>query len=537
MKKIFFLLTLILTVFAFGCQKSNNRAKTGELVVHVGSVPETIDPSITGNDFVYPRHVFEGLITKDKDGKNIGGVAEKWDISEDGKTYIFYLRKNAKWSDGKPVTTSDFVYGWQRTADPKTAGKYTSFMGYVKNGGSILSGKMPVDSLGVKAIDEYTLEVSLESPTAYFIELLTYPLFFPIRKDIVEGSKEDWTLSPKTYIGNGPFVLTDRSKDTQMIIEKNKNYWNAKSVIPNKITFIISSDQMLSIAGVKEGSIDFSNNPPEQEVATLVKEGIGYTLPYIGTFAIGINVTNSLLKDSRVRKALSLAIDRNYLTEKVVMSGQKPATAWVPPGMIDYDGKDFRENGGEFISLKKEDYAKNVEEAKKLLSEAGYPNGKGFPVLEFKTSNYLPVMQLAEAIQSMWKENLGIDMRMSVMEWAVYQSMRREKDFQIIRTTWIGDYLDPMTFFEIFIGGSSQNYTGYSNKEFDKLIHFAQTTSDRKARMEALHKAEELLVMGEGAAVIPIHYSGMAVVANPKLKGVVYTATGVLIFNYAYLEK
>ena len=530
-KYIVLILTMILIV---SCGEKARDNKT-DLVVNVSSEPKTIDPSITGNDFIYARHVFEGLITKDENGVLVGGVAKDWDISPDGLTYTFNLRDNSKWSDGKPVTAHDFEYGIKRAANPESGAEYTTFVEYIKNAREVLEGKMPVDSLGVRAIDDLTLEIQIVNPTGYFADLLTYPVFFPVRRDIIEADPSKWSLSPDTYIGNGAFVLTERVMDDKMVMVKSDTYWDKEKIKLNQITFILSRDQNLAIAGIKEGSIDFSNNPSEQDVPKLMKEGLVYTVPYFGTFAFNINGTNEFLKNPKVRKALSLTIDRNFIVEKVAMSGQTAAAAWVPMGAPDVEG-DFRENGGDYLDIDPNNYEKNIEEAKKLLAEAGYPNGENTPLIEFTTSTYLPYIQVAEAIQQMWKEHLNIDLRVVIVEWAVYQDARRDGTFQMARNGWIGDYNDPMTFLENYVSSSPQNYWNYSNKAYDELIAFAKETTDFSKRMEAMHKAEEILITGDDSVIIPIHYSAIAVLANPKLKNVLVSNLGDTRFHYAYME-
>lgn len=526
---------IMMTILLISCGENVRDDKT-QLVVNVSSEPKTIDPSITGNDFIYARHVFEGLITKNDIGELVGGVAESWNTSPDGLTYTFNLRDNSKWSDGKPVTAYDFEYGIKRAANPESAAEYTAFIEYIKNANEILEGSMSVESLGVKAIDDLTLEIELVNPTTYFLDLITYPVFFPVRSDIVEADPTGWSLNADTYIGNGAFILTERVVDDKMVMVKSDTYWDKEKIKLNQITFILSRDQNLAIAGVKEGSIDFSNNPSEQDTLKLIEEGLVYTVPYFGTFAFNINGTNEFLKNPKVRKALSLTIDRNYIVEKVAMSGQNAAAAWVPMGAADIEG-DFRENGGNYLDIDPLNYEKNIEEAKKLLAEAGYPNGENTPVIEFTTSTYLPYIQVAEAVQQMWKEHLNIDLRVIAVEWAVYQEARKNGEFQMARNSWIGDYNDPMTFLENYVSGSPQNYWRYSNMAYDEFIVFAKETTDVSKRMEAMHKAEEILITGDDAVIIPIHYSAIAILADPKLKNVLVSSLGDTRFHYAYMEE
>lgn len=532
-----FILSLLclLCFLCFSCSisKEENRSSK-ELFINAGEEPKTIDPTLSGNDFVYPRHAFETLIIKGKDGNLKNGVAESFDISQDGLKYTFTLRTNSKWSDGKIVTANDFVYALRRASDPLSGAEYTSFIEYVKNANSILSGKLPKERLGVRAIDDYTLEIELESPTGYFLDILTYPIFAPVRRDIIEKHGDNWTLSPETYIGNGAFIMTEKSPDSKIVMIKNTNYWNKDDIIPEKITFVMMQDPTLALAGIKEGSLDFSVKVLSQDVESLKKQGILDIAPYYSTVAFGINNNDRILKDKRIRKALSLAIDRNYIVEKVALTAKSPTSAWVPVGAYDVQG-DFRENGGEYLDISKEGYSNNVAMAKKLMAEAGYPNGEGFPVLEYKTTSDLIYIQVAEAIQQMWKENLGVDLQIFSMEWAAYQQMRIEKNYQIMRTIWIGDYSDPMTFLENYLSYRPQNYLGYSNIIFDRYVETARKSSDQIVRMKAMHDAERVLI-SEDNVLIPIYNPSNPLLVSERLRDYVATPLMEFQFHYAYLE-
>lgn len=534
---VFFISSLLclLCFLCFSCSinKEENRSSK-ELFINAGEEPKTIDPTLSGNDFVYPRHAFETLIIKGKDGNLKNGVAESFDISQDGLKYTFILRTNSKWSDGKIVTANDFVYALRRAADPLSGAEYTSFIEYVKNASSILAGKLPKEILGVRAIDDYTLEIELESPTGYFLDILTYPIFAPVRRDIIEKYGDDWTLNPETYIGNGAFIMTEKSPDSRIVMIKNTNYWNKDDIIPEKITFVMMQDPTLALAGIKEGSLDFSVKVLSQDIENLKKQEILDIAPYYSTVAFGINDTDRILKDKRIRKALSLAIDRNYIVEKVALTAKSPTSAWVPVGAYDVQG-DFRENGGEYLDISKEGYLNNIAMAKKLMAEAGYPNGEGFPVLEYKTTSDLIYIQVAEAIQQMWKENLGIDLQISSMEWAAYQQMRIEKNYQIMRTIWIGDYSDPMTFLENYLSYRPQNYAGYSNIIFDRYIETARKSSDQNIRMKAMHDAERVLI-SEDNVLIPIYNPSNPLLVSKRLRDYVATPLMEFQFHYAYLE-
>ena len=294
-------LTVFCLAFIISCgnKSSNNKVIT----INAGPQPQTIDPSINTSldSCYYVIHAFEGLTTKDKDGNIVGGVAESWEELDEGIRYIFHLRTNAKWSDGKPVLAEDFVYSWRRVVDPLVGSQYSFQHESVKNAKDITAGKLPLESLGIKAIDDYTLEVILEAPTAYFLDLTAFPTFYPIRKDIIEQYGNTWSLNPETYIGNGPFITSEINQDESIIMIKNTNYWNADSVVAEKLRFILMQNETSSVAGIKDGSIDFARILPTRDIPTLKEEGLLQIRPMLASYFYCFNVTNEVLKDIRIR--------------------------------------------------------------------------------------------------------------------------------------------------------------------------------------------------------------------------------------------
>ena len=534
MKK-FYLIIIIFTIF-ISCSKNNISNSNGTIYVNLGSEPKTIDPAlnITLQGSTYVTHLFECLTTKYKDIEIKPGAAKSWDISDDGLTYIFHLRTNGKWSDGKPLTAQDFEYSWKRVVDPKTASEPSYLFEPILNFSNVNGGYLPVDEFGIKAIDDYTLEVKLEYPTAYFLELVNLPVFSPVRKDMVEKDPDNWTRSPETCVGNGAFVLYERKPDESITVIKNTNYWNADTIVAQEIKFVLMDNPNSTVAGVKEGSLHFSDQFPYQDIDTLKAEGLIDIATRIGTQYYALNTTNAVLKDKRVRRALSLAIDRNYIVDNVLKSG-RPAGALVPWGVTDVEGY-FRDNAGEYISTNKADYQKNVEEAKRLMAEAGYPNGEGFPVLEFALtfSNDIPMF---EAVQNMWKVNLEIDVKLTQMEFAPFiHAFRTERNYTMASASWTGSYNDPTTFLSMFVSYSYKNHSLFTNKEFDNAIITASKTIDQNIRMRELHKAEKILIEDE-AVIIPIAYFEPAVLKSPRLKDVFYIPFAQYKFSYSYLEK
>ena len=539
-KYLSFLISLaIIFVIVFSsvsCKKNAAVTDDEGIIVNLSVEPKTIDPSLNAQIYgvIYISHVFEGLTVRDKNNQIVPGVAESWEISEDGKTYTFFLRTNSTWSDGKPVVAEDFVYSWRRQVDPKVASEYSYQHEPVKNAMAITRGELPVESLGIKAVDDHTLVVELEAPTAYFLEVIAFPTFAPLRKDIIEKYGDKWTLSPETYIGNGPYVMAERNIDENIIMVKNDKYWNADTIVAKKITFVLMQNGAAAVAGIKDGTLHMAYEPPQQDIPTLTEEGLIQIKPLIATYYYPINVTNEYLKDPRVRKALSLVIDRNYIVEKVTKGGQKPAGGWVPYAVNDVKG-DFRINGGNLYDISKDGYAKNIEMAKQLFAEAGYPNGEGFPVIEFKTDpgNHVEIF---EAVQQMWKEHLNVDSSITQIDNALLGQTLLEKNFMIGRLYWSADYSDPMSMMSLFTSYNTQNNGGYSNKRYDDLINTAMSTDDNNIRMQAMHEAEKILIQ-EDMGAIPIYFFTEPLLVNTKLKDVVYNPLGFHKFFYASLEK
>ena len=541
MKNLIILLTALFLSVLVSCEnnqesKNLNSFADGEIAITLGGEPRTLDPTLNSLSFgsVYMIHFFEGLTKKDSNDNVVAGMAESWDISADGLKYTFHLRTNAKWSDGKTVVASDFEYAIKRAANPKTAATYSHMLNVIKNASSVISGNAEVDDLQVRAIDDYTLEIVLENPAPYFLEYISVSSpYFPVRKDIVEEFGDEWSRKPETYIVNGPYIMTERKTDEKIVMEVNPNYYAKDEIIAKKITVVIMSDSNTALAAIREGSILFSYlEAPMGEIPTLLKENYLLQERGFGIFFLEMNTLKGVLTNKNIRRALAIAFDRNYIISNVIKMDQIPAGAFVTTGMKDYDGGDFRENGGNYIDV--DNYQKNVEEAKRLFAEAGYPNGEGFPVLELRsTPGYFTI--ICEAIQEMYKDNLGIDIFIKSEEYnTTYQAMV-QKDYDLARSGWNADFSDPMSVLNFFSKTSAVNHTGFANEEFYNLMEYASKTQNQKDRMEALHKAEDILF--DYMPVIPIIYRMDPFMISPKLKGAIFNPLGRYRFNYAYIEK
>ena len=538
--KNFFIKTLFQTFFIFliflliiSCTKETKKIKD-ELTVNLGYELQSIDQAINDetNGFIYINHAFEGLLTKDINGKIVGGSSDKWEISEDKLKYTFHIREDAKWSDGKKLTADDFVYSYRRVVDPKTASPIAYLMYYIKNAKDINMGKKPIESLGVTAVDENTLTIELENPTLYFEDILASGgCYVPVREDIINKYGDDWTWKPESYIGNGAYKMTERKPDELIAFELNTNYWDYKNQVAKKINFVLIADEYISLNAVRTGDVDFSiNAPPIGEIESLIKENLMAVSDIIGVYYLDLNNKDKTLSDKRVRKALSLAIDRNYIVSNIGHGKLIAAESFVPPVVKGLE-KSFREESSNFIIAN--NYSNNIIEAKKLLAEAGYPNGENFPILEVKVSSgfYTTVL---EAIQEMWKNNLNIDVVVRTEESKITLPFRQSGKYQIARTSWTGDYNDPLTMLQIMTSESDINYGGFSNERYDYL-NFATTSTNEKDRMEALKEAEAILF--EEMPIIPFIYRTDFLVVNPKLKNYIDDPLGRYRFNYAYIEE
>ena len=538
MKNLIILFTTLFLLVFVSCdnQKSKNSFKEGEISINLGGEPRTLDPTLNSLSFgsIYMIHFFEGLTKRDIKDNVVPGMAESWDISKDGLKYTFHLRTNAKWSDGKSVIASDFEYALKRAANPKTAATYSHMLNVIKNARLIISGKAEVETLQVKALDDYTLEIILENPTPYFLEYISVSSpYFPVRKDIVETYGDNWSRNPETYIVNGPYIMTERKTDEKIVMEVNSNYYDKDYIVAEKINILIMDDSNTALAAMKNGDLQFSViEAPMGEIPSLMKENYILQEPAYGIYFLEINSQKGVLTNKNIRKALSLAFDRNYIISNVTKMNQIPAGAFVSPNLKDYDGKDFRANGGNYIDI--DNYQNNVEKAKKLMADAGYPNGENFPVLEIRTTpGYFTL--ICEAIQDMYRSNLGIDILIKSEEYnATYQAMI-QKDYDLARTGWTADFSDPMAMLNFFSKTSAVNHTGFESEEFNNLLEFASKTQNQKERMESLHKAENILF--DYMPVIPIIYRMDPFMISPKLKGAIFNPLGRYKFNYAYIEK
>ncbi len=502
------------------------------LTYNNGTEPETLDPAkMTGiPEGTVAYALFDGLTRMTAKGLE-PAIAKSWDVSEDGLTYTFHLR-DAKWSNGDPVTAHDFEFAWKRALDPDTLSEYAYQLYYIKNGQAFNEGKITdPNQVGVKALDEKTLEVTLEAPAPYFLSLTSFYTLFPLHRATVEAHPDDWANSPETLVCNGPFVLDKWEHQAKIELVKNKNYWDADSVKLDKVVLTMVEEESTYLTMWENGELDSIEQPPINDIPRLKQEGKLQIKPYLGVYYYIFNTKKEPFDDVRVRKALALAIDRQAIVEKITKRGEKPALAYVPYGIPDAEpGSDFREIGGDYFK------DNDIETAKQLLADAGYPGGKGLPPITILYNTREDHKIIAEAVQEMWKKNLGIEnVTLTNQEWQVYLDSRDEGNFHVARAGWIGDYFDPMTFLDMYVSTNLQNDGKWSNAEYDQLIAAAKSTGDQKARMEAMHKAEKILM--DEMAIMPIYFYSHAVCEHEYVKDTYWNPLGPPDFKYAWIAK
>ncbi len=503
----------------------------GELTYVVNNESAKYDPGTTAETFAAPiiGNTFEGLVRFDQAGSVVPALAEKWEISEDGLTYTFHLR-DANWSDGKPVVAGDFVYAWTRVLDPATAAMNASML-YSIVGAEEHFNAAGTGDIAISAPDDKTLTFTLKARVPYMMQLLTYTTFFPVRQDMVTADPEGWTRNPATFIGTGPFRVTAFNAGESVVFEKNPNYYDAAAVSLDKLTFRLIPDPATALAAMEAGQVDGIESVPAPEIPRLSAESDAFmVVPALGTTYAFFNPAQKPLDDVKVRKALSMAIDRAEIVEFVLQSADIPAIALVPPGII-VNGEDFR-TGTDTFGLAP---TAQVEAAKALLAEAGYPDGAGFPDTVFVTYSSPPIEKLLEAIQQMWKKNLNIDVKIQASEWQVYYPEVQTVQYQIAQMGWGADYPHPMTFLENFVTGSPNNLAGWSNAEYDADIAAAKATGDEAESLSAMRKAEA--VMMNEHIILPQYHRNNYMMMSPKVTGFWRSTLNVPYFRDAKIAE
>lgn len=528
-RAIGYLLLLLLLVSFPGCTLLEGE----ENILHynLGPEPETLDPALAVGEpeLTAILAAFEGLTRLAPGGEIVPGVARDWQVSPDGCTYTFYLREEARYCNGSPVQAEDFVYAWRRVLAPETASRYAYQLYYIKNAALYNSGQLTdPEQVGVRALDAHTLQVELEHPTGYFLSLVAFPTYFPVCREVVEADPEGWWLNPGTYVGNGPFKLEEWKGRQRLRFSRNENYWDAANVALAGLEFTLVEEPATELALFESGELDLASHLPAGELARLAEEGRLEKVQDLAVSFYFINTTRTApLANPLVRRALAQAIDRRELVTYVTGGGEEPALALVPPG-ITIGGKDFRREGGDYL------VDGDAAGARRLLAEAGYPGGEGIPTLELLLPDSSEYRRLGEAIQEMWRRELGLDVTLVTREWQSFFSTMMEGDFDLAAVAWNADYLDPSSFLDVFLSGGGNNFTGWANSRYDELLAQARATLEPAARRELYHRAEELLLAE--MPLIPLYFPVRHYLQVEDLKGVYFTPLGLVDFKGAVLS-
>jgi oligopeptide transport system substrate-binding protein len=486
-------------------------AEKQSLVRHIKDEPATLDPAkaVGLPEIQVIRDLFEGLVNQDEKGNIIPGVATKWQTN-DNRIWTFTLRDDAKWSDGTPVTAQDFVYSWQRLVDPKTTSPFAWFaaLAGINNAQSIIDGKATPDALGVTAINARTLRVQLDKPLPWFAKLTASFAFYPVQKAAVEADK-NWTR-PGKLVGNGAYVLKDRVVNEKLELIPNTHYWdNAKTVI-KQITFVPINQESAATKRYQAGDIDITESFPKNLYQKLLKDlpGQVYTPPQLGTYYYAFNTKKGPTADARVRLALSLTIDRRIMADKVLGSGEKPAWRCTPDATAG-----FTPQPSPFEDMSQEEL--NAQ-AKTLLQAAGY--GPTRPLNLTLLYNTQEIHQkVAIAVASMWKKNLGVDVKLQNQEWKTYIDSRNTGNFDVIRASWVADYNEPSTFLSLLTSTHSGNISRFNDPAYDKVLNQVSLETSDNARNADYNEAEKILA--EKAPIAPIYQYTNARLIKPWVKG------------------
>ncbi len=485
----------------------------GDLTYVVNNESATYDPGLTSETFAAPiiGNTFEGLVRFTRDGEIEGAMAESWEMSDDGLTWTFTLR-DANWSDGQPVTAGDFVYAWMRILDPASGAKNPSQF-YLIEGAQAHYDAGGTGDVAISAPDDRTLTFTLSQRVPYLLPLITYTNWFPVREDVVEADPDGWTRNPETFIGNGPFMVTEFNFGESVVFARNPEYYDAGAVTLDTLTFRLIPDQATALTAMESGQVDGIEAVPAPEIPRLIAESDAFmVVPALGTTYAFFNPAQPPLDDVRVRQALSMAIDRQDIVDFVLQSADRPAIGLVPYGLT-LNGEDFRDGAGTYGLAE----TAQPEAAQALLAEAGYPDGEGFPETVFVTYTSPPIEKLLEAIQQMWKENLNIDVQIRATEWQVYYPEVQQVQYQIAQMGWGADYPHPMTFLDVFLPGSPNNLAAWDSPAFEAALDAAKATGDEAEGLAAMHEAEAILMNDH--VILPMYHRYNYMMMSPQVQG------------------
>ena len=515
---------------------SSGEASANSVDVQVGPTPETIDPALNsavdGANMIL--HAFEGLLKFDENNDIVPGLAESYDVSDDGLTYTFHLRDGLKWSDGSDLTAADFEYSWKRVADPNTAAPYGyDLLNMVEGFDAASEGDL--DALGVKAVDDSTFEVKLSDPCIYFDKIAAFAVMVPVQQAAVETG-DDWTTNPDTYVTDGPYMVSEYTPGDRIVMVKNENYWDAANITFDQIVWHLIEDANASYSAYQDGTLDLIKDVPTEEIPSLEGNDEFIVAPIMGTYYVTFNTQKEPFNDPKVRKALSLAIDRDYVANTIMQGTFSPATNFVGPGVSDgAEGSSFeevtKEKYGDYFD--NSDYDANLNEAKELLAEAGYPDGTGFPEFSYLTNDASYHKPVAEYLQSAWGE-LGLTMTVDIQEWQTVTANRRAGNFDVARNGWVYDWDDPSNMINLLETDNGNNDGKYSSAEFDSLVDEARKSIDVDEHYDLLHQAEQVMLKDDACA--PVAYYNEFWLQKSNLKGTWHSPYGYWYLMYGSKE-
>lgn len=516
-----------------GGGKKDTKGQTS-LNINIKTEPFSLHPGLA-NDSVSGgviRQIYEGLTRVNSKGEPEEGMASKIETSKDGKTYTFTIRDGAKWSNGDPVTAQDFEYAWKWALDPNNESQYAYQLYYIKGAEAANTGKGKLDDVGVKAVNDKTLKVELNNPTPYFTQLTSFYTYMPVNKKIAEKHKNWNTNAGENYVSNGPFKMTAWKHSGSITLEKNDQYWDKDSVKLKKINMVMIINNNTELKKFQAGELDWAGMPlgqlPTESLPTLKKDGSLHVEPIAGVYWYKFNTEAKPLNNVNIRKALAYAIDRSSIVKNVTQGEQIPAMAAVPPSM-----KGFKDNTKGYF--KDNDVKSAKEFLNKGLKELGVKNASDLPAIKLSYNRDDAHAKIAQAVQEMWKKNLGVKVELDNSEWNVYIDKLHSQDYQIARMGWLADFNDAINFLEMFRdkeGGN--NDTGWEDPEFKKLLNQSQLEMDPDKRIEELKKAEKIFI--DAMPVVPVYFYTDPWVQDKNLKNVILTGTGEVYFRNASFE-
>ncbi|QTF08498.1 peptide ABC transporter substrate-binding protein [Brenneria izadpanahii] len=487
-------------------------AEKQEIVRHIKDEPASLDPikAVGLPEAQVSRDLFEGLVNQDEHGNIIPGVAQRWQTS-DNRTFMFTLRNDARWSNGDPVTAKDFVYSWRRLVAPENSSTFAWFarLAGIVNADQIIDGKLPADQLGVTAIDDHTLKVQLNRPVPYFVSLTANFSLFPVHQATIEKYGDDWT-KPGNLVGNGAFKLQQRVVNEKLVLEPNEYYWDHAHTQLTKVTFVPINQESNATKRYLAGDIDITESFPKNMYQKLLKDlpGQVYTPEQLGTYYYAFNTQRAPTSDVRVRKALSYAIDRKIIAERVLGTGEKPAYHFTPDVTAGFKPTESL--------LQQYTQAELDAQAKALMSAAGYGPGKPLKLSLLYNSSESH-QKIAVAIASMWKKKLGVDVKLANQEWQTYIDSRNSGNFDVVRASWVGDYNEASTFLSLLTSQHSGNLARFKNADYDKLLEEASNQTNARALNDDYNRAEQILL--EEAPIAPIYQYTNGRLIKPWVKG------------------